>query len=62
MMKEIDEAAIMWNKTKNPEYKEKWYKLIKRWADGQNSRHIDTSGRWNINTRKVRSCKIDGSA
>jgi hypothetical protein len=61
-MKEINEAAIMWNKTKNPEYKEKWYKLIKRWSDGQKSRNIDTSVRWNINTRKVRPGKTYGSA
>ena len=25
----IDEAAIMWNKTKDPQYKDLWYKLIK---------------------------------
>ena len=25
----IDEAANMWNKTKNPKYKDLWYKLIK---------------------------------
>ena len=26
---EINEAANMWNKTKNPKYKDLWYKLIK---------------------------------
>ena len=25
----INEAAIMWNKTKDPQYKDLWYKLIK---------------------------------
>jgi hypothetical protein len=28
-MKRLDEAAIMWNKTKDPKYKDLWYKLIK---------------------------------
>ena len=27
-MKKIDDAAIMWNKTKDPQYKDLWYKLI----------------------------------
>ena len=27
--REIDEAANMWNKTKDPKYKNLWYKLIK---------------------------------
>ena len=27
--KKIDEVAIMWNKTKDPYYKDLWYKLIK---------------------------------
>ena len=26
----IDEAAIMWNKTKNPYYKVLWYQLLKK--------------------------------
>ena len=33
-MKKIDDAAIMWNKTKDPYYKDLWYKLIKEFADG----------------------------
>ena len=31
-MKEIDELAIMWNKTKDPVYKDKWYKAIKNFS------------------------------
>ena len=27
--KNLDELANLWNKTKNPKYKELWYKLIK---------------------------------
>ena len=29
--KQIDDAAIMWNKTKDPKYKDEWYRLIKRY-------------------------------
>ena len=31
-MNKIDQAAIMYNKTKNPKYKELWYKLIKEYV------------------------------
>ena len=34
--KEIDEAANNWNKTKDPQYKNLWYKLVKEFADGAN--------------------------
>ena len=34
MMQEIEEAARLWNKTKDPKYKEEWYKLIKEFANG----------------------------
>ena len=27
--KRIDDAAIMWNKTNHPQYKDLWYKLVK---------------------------------
>ena len=32
--KEIDEAANNWNKTKDPYYKDLWYKLVKEFANG----------------------------
>ena len=32
--KKIDDAANMWNKTKDPYYKDLWYKLVKEHADG----------------------------
>ena len=36
--KEIDEAANNWNKTKDSQYKDLWYKLIKEFAnDGLNT-------------------------
>ena len=30
----IDDATNMWNKTKDPQYKDLWYKLIKEFANG----------------------------
>ena len=35
--KKIDELADLWNKTKDPKYKDEWYKYIKEWADGVNN-------------------------
>ena len=34
IMTKIDKAALMWNKTKDPQYKDLWYKLIKEFANG----------------------------
>ena len=34
ILKKIDDAANKWNKTKDPQYKDLWYKLIKEFADG----------------------------
>ena len=34
ILKRIDDAANQWNKTKDPQYKDLWYKLIKEFADG----------------------------
>ena len=33
LLTKIDEAAIMWNKTKDPQYKDLWYKLVKEFAN-----------------------------
>jgi hypothetical protein len=48
MQKKIDDAAIMWNKTKDPKYKEEWYKLIKEYVGG--SYNIE---RWNVSVSSV---------
>ena len=32
--KELDELAIQWNKTKDPKYKELWYKKVEEWVNG----------------------------
>ena len=36
-MQKIDEAAVMWNKTKDPKYKDLWYKYIKEYTNGINN-------------------------
>ena len=33
----MDEIAAMWNKTKDPKYKDQWYKLVKELANGFNN-------------------------
>ena len=33
-LKKIDDIANLWNKTKDPKYKDLWYKYIKEWNDG----------------------------
>ena len=46
MMREIDELANLWEKTKDPKYKVLWYQYIKEWADGTNNserRDVSTS-------------------
>ncbi len=47
MMQKIDEAANMWEKTKDPKYKDEWYKLIRRYVDGLNiiERRVVSSSR-----------------
>ena len=49
MMQKIDEAANMWEKTKDPKYKDEWYKLIRRYVDGLNiiERRVVSSSRSN---------------
>tara|TARA_E500000318_G_C3527354_1_gene198982 strand:- start:318 stop:497 length:180 start_codon:yes stop_codon:yes gene_type:complete len=46
-MQKIDEAANMWEKTKDPKYKDEWYKLIRRYVDGLNiiERRVVSSSR-----------------
>ena len=45
MQKQIDEAANLWNKTKDPKYKTLWYKLIKDFANGPHN-----IKRWSVST------------
>ncbi len=47
MMQEIDDAANMWEKTKDPKYKDEWYRLIRRFNNGLNiiERRVVSSSR-----------------
>ena len=36
MIEKADELANLWNKTKDPKYKDEWYKHIKEFANGHN--------------------------
>ena len=49
MMQKIDAAAKMWEKTKDPKYKDEWYKLIRRFNNGLNiiERRVVSSSRSN---------------
>ena len=60
-MNKIEEAARMWNKTKDPQYKYLWYKLIKEFANVQNINNTNTTVRWNVSKRGVRIGKTNGS-
>ena len=61
-LKKIDEAAKMWEKTKDPKYKDLWYKLIKEWAYDKNISNTNTTVRWNTSKRKTRFFKTNGSS
>jgi hypothetical protein len=50
----IDEIAILWNKTKDPKYKRKWYKLVKAYVNGVRYN--------NIKRRPVQSLPGQGGA
>jgi|TARA_R100001443_G_scaffold82266_1_gene89223 hypothetical protein len=43
IQKKLDEVANLWNKTKDPKYKDLWYKLIKEWNGNNNFRRRNVS-------------------
>jgi len=57
ILNQIEEAAIMWNKTKDPYYKDLWYKLIREWAHGRTPgkifNSVNSNLRWKFSARKV---------
>ena len=61
MTKKIDQVANLWNKTKDPKYKDLWYKLIKEMHGLNNPERrtvsIDTSDQENV--RRDRTSKRD---
>ena len=52
-IEKIEKAAQLWNKTKNPKYKDLWYKLVKEFANVQNVNNTNTSVRRNVSKRTV---------
>ena len=48
IQKKIDDAANMYNKTKDPYYKDLWYKLVKESANGPHN-----IKRWNVSINSV---------
>jgi hypothetical protein len=54
-MQKIDEAAIMWNKTKDPKYKDLWYKLIEEFVNG-----IDNTDRRIVSFNNRRKRNVQG--
>ena len=57
----IDKIAILYNKTKDPKYKDLWYKLIKEFVNVQNINNTNTVVRRNASKREVRFGKTNGS-
>ena len=56
--KKIDELANLWEKTKDPKYKDLWYKLVKEFVDGRagtldDGLHNDRRGINNKNSNGV---------
>ena len=45
MLKKINEVANLWEKTKDPQYKDLWYKYIKEYVNG-----INNSDRRNVSS------------
>ncbi len=58
----INDLANLWEKTKDPKYKDLWYKLVKEFANGKDISNTNSSIRRNVIKRKVRPIKTDGSA
>ena len=54
-MQKIDEAAVMWNKTRDPKYKNLWYKLIEEFVNG-----IDNTDRRIVSFNNRRKRNVQG--
>ena len=48
MVEKINELANLWEKTKDPKYKDLWYKLVKEFANGPHN--IE---RWNVSVSSI---------
>ena len=59
-LKKIDKIANLWNKTKDPYYKDLWYKKVRRWAHGRNGNSynsLSVKDRRNLHKRGLRTFK-----
>ena len=56
--KNLDELANLWNKTKDPKYKELWYKLIEE-MHGLNNPERRTVSTDSCNKENVRGDSVD---
>ena len=54
-MQKIDEVPVMWNKTKDPKYKDLWYKLIEEFVNG-----IDNTDRRVVSFNNRRKRNVQG--
>ena len=54
MQNKIDEAARMFNKTKDPYYRDQWYKLVERFYNGTNNTELRVVP---INTRNKKDVR-----
>tara|TARA_R100000900_G_C3285447_1_gene154609 strand:+ start:43 stop:228 length:186 start_codon:yes stop_codon:yes gene_type:complete len=58
MTKKIDQVANLWNKTKDPKYKDLWYKLIEE-MHGLNNPERRTVSTDSCNKENVRGNSVD---
>ena len=58
MTKKIDKVANIWNQTKDPKYKDLWYKLIEE-MHGLNNRERRTVSTDSCNKKNVRGDSVD---
>lgn len=53
ILQALDETANLYNKTKQEKYKEKWYMLVKMFAN-ENTNDTNTVIQWDFSKRKTR--------
>ena len=60
MQKKIDDVANLWEKTKDPKYKDLWYKYIKEYTNGFNTTERRTVSSSGSNKRNDDRNRTDG--
>ena len=60
MQKKLDEIANLWEKTKDPKYKDLWYKYIKEYTNGFNTTERRTVPSSESNKRNDDRNRTDG--